>query len=54
MLFTAFHGSTLPALGVQASPSELPRAWWVWEGGSHVAYGVAVDFVVDVLRRLTR
>lgn len=53
-LFAAFHGSTLPALGVQASPSELPRAWWVWEGGSHVAYGVAVDFVVDVLRRVTR
>ncbi len=54
VLFAAFHGSALPAMGVQAPVAQLPRAWWVWEGGSHVAYGVAVDVVVDLLRRVTR
>lgn len=53
-LFAAFHGSALPAMGVQAPVGRLPKAWWVWEGGSHVLYGVAVDSVVDLLRRVTR
>ena len=45
VLFAATHGSTLPAAGLQASPRTLPAAWWVWEFGSHVVYGLTVDFV---------
>ena len=52
-LFGAFHGTALPVMGVQASLSELPKAWWVWEGGSHVVFGVAVDLVVGTVRRVT-
>ncbi|NAZ74036.1 hypothetical protein GTQ99_01140 [Kineococcus sp. T13] len=52
-LFGAFHGTLLPALGIQAPVGELPRAWWVWEGGSHVVFGVAVDLVVGGVRRVT-
>ena len=52
-LFGTFHGTTLPALGVQAPVKELPRARWVWEGGSHVVFGVAVDLVVGGVRRIT-
>lgn len=53
VLFGAFHGSVLPVLGVQAPVADLPRAWWVWEGGSHLAFGVAVDLVVGAVRRVT-
>ncbi|WP_432491321.1 DUF1440 domain-containing protein [Kineococcus gypseus] len=52
-LFGAFHGTLLPATGIQAPVGELPRAWWVWEGGSHVVFGVAVDLVVGGVRRIT-
>jgi uncharacterized membrane protein YagU involved in acid resistance len=52
-LFAAFHGTLLPATGVQARVSDLPRAWWVWEGGSHLVFGIAVDVVVGTVRRLT-
>lgn len=50
-LFAATHGSTLPALGLQASPAKMPTAWWVWEGGSHVVYGLAVELVRRGVRK---
>ena len=48
-LFGATHGSLLPAVGAQASLFSLPRAWWVWEPGSHVVYGAALDFALTGL-----
>ena len=45
VLFAATHGSTLPALGLQADVARLPKAWWVWEFGSHLVYGLTVDLV---------
>ena len=53
VLFAAFHGSTLPAAGLQAPLWELPRAWWVWEAGSHVMFGVGTDVTLGLLRRIT-
>ena len=50
-LFAGTHASTLPALGLQASPAKLPAAWWVWEAGSHVVYGLTVDLVRRGVRR---
>ncbi len=50
-LFAGTHASTLPALGLQASPAKLPTAWWVWEFGSHMVYGVTVDLVRRGVRR---
>ena len=50
-LFAGTHASTLPALGLQASPAKLPAAWWVWEAGSHVVYGLAVELVRRGVRR---
>ena len=44
-LFGATHGTTLPALGLQADLDELPKAWWVWEFGSHLVYGLTVELV---------
>lgn len=52
-LFAATHGSTLPALGVQHPVAQQPHAWWVWEGGSHVLYGVAVEAGLRVVDRLS-
>ena len=43
VLWLATHGSTLPAAGLQASPSALPRAWCVWELGSHLVFGAALE-----------
>lgn len=51
-LFTGTHGTTLPALGLQADVDQLPRAWWVWELGSHLVYGVTVDLVRRGVRGL--
>lgn len=51
--FGAFHAGLLPVMGVQAPVADLPKAWWVWEGGSHVVFGVAVDLVVGAVRRVT-
>lgn len=53
VLFTATHATTLPAAGLQAPVRELPRAWWVWEGGSHLLYGMTTDLSLRVLRRVT-
>lgn len=44
-LFAGTHGTTLPAAGLQASPRDMPTAWWVWEFGSHLVYGLTVDLV---------
>ena len=44
-LFAATHGTALPAAGLQASPRDMPTAWWVWEFGSHLVYGLTVDLV---------
>lgn len=53
-LFAGTHASTLPTLGLQASPARLPTAWWVWELGSHLVYGVTVDLVRRGVRRALR
>lgn len=53
VLFCATHASTVPAAGLQAPLRELPKAWWVWEGGSHLFYGMTTDLSLRVLRRVT-
>ena len=50
VLFGATHASSLPALGLQADPDDLPEAWWVWELGSHLVYGLTVDLVRRAVR----
>ncbi len=50
VLFGATHASALPALGLQAAPDDLPEAWWVWEFGSHLVYGLTVDVVRRAVR----
>ncbi len=37
------HGSTVPALGLQGKVSEMPKSWWVWEFGSHLVFGFAME-----------
>lgn len=54
VLFAATHGSLLPALGVQHPVGELPRAWWIWEAGSHLVYGATVDAGLTLADRLRR
>lgn len=51
-LWAATHGSTLPALGLQADPEDLPASAHVWEVGSHVVYGLTVDVVRRLVRRM--
>lgn len=52
-LFAGTHGSLLPAAGLQHPPWSMPTAWWVWEGGSHVVYGVVLDSSLRVLDAAT-
>ena len=53
VLFGATHATTVPAAGLQAPVRDLPRAWWVWEGGSHLLYGITTELSLRVLRRVT-
>lgn len=48
-LFATTHGSALPAAGLQHPPWAMPTAWWGWEAGSHLIYGVALDRVLALL-----
>lgn len=43
VLYAATHGTLLPVLKVQPPPTRLPRAALLWEGGSHVVFGVATE-----------
>ena len=43
VLYGMTHASLVPALGVQPFPHQLPRAAFVWEGGSHVVFGMAME-----------
>jgi putative membrane protein len=51
-LFATTHGSGLPAAGLQHPPWRMPAAWWVWEAGSHLIYGVALDSSLTALDRV--
>ena len=42
-LSAATHGTALPAVGSQASPAGIPRAWRVWNFGSHLICGLTLD-----------
>ena len=49
-LFAGTHGSVVPALGFQADVADEPDAWWVWEFGSHLVYGLAAEVVRRAVR----
>ncbi len=44
------HGTTVPLIGLQSPTTEMPAAWFVWELGSHLVFGAAVE----ALRRRVR
>jgi len=46
------HGSVVPALGLQGKVKDMPEAWWVWEFGSHVVFGIAMEQSRRILYRL--
>ena len=50
-LWASTHGSTIPALGLQAPVKQMPKAWYVWELGSHLVYGVVTESVRRGMRR---
>ncbi|WP_028295653.1 DUF1440 domain-containing protein [Olivibacter sitiensis] len=42
-VWAATHGSVVPALGLQGKVKAMPKSWWVWEFGSHLVFGVAME-----------
>lgn len=50
VLYAATHATLLPAMGLAAPLQKQPQAALVWEPGSHIAYGIALD---SALRALT-
>ena len=48
------HGSTVPALGLQGKVSEMPKSWWVWEFGSHLVFGVALEQSRKILNKILK
>lgn len=51
VMWAVTHGSTVPALGLQEPPQEMPGAWYVWEFGSHLVYGLTVEIIRRVVRQ---
>ncbi|SDH78416.1 Uncharacterized membrane protein YagU, involved in acid resistance, DUF1440 family [Chryseobacterium taeanense] len=51
-VWTFTHGSSVPALGLQGKVSEMPTSWWVWEFGSHIIFGLAMEQSRKVLNQL--
>ena len=49
-LWAGTHGSVVPALGFQADVDDEPEAWWVWEFGSHLVYGLTAEIVRRAVR----
>lgn len=52
VVWACTHGSAVPALGLQGKVSEMPKSWWVWEFGSHLIFGVALEQSRKILNRL--
>jgi len=52
VIWAATHGSLVPALGLQDKVSEMPASWWVWEFGSHLVFGVALEQSRIVLNKV--
>ena len=50
LMWAGTHGSIVPALGLQGSPDEMPAAWYVWELGSHLVFGLTVEVVRRAVR----
>ncbi|NML56885.1 DUF1440 domain-containing protein [Chryseobacterium cheonjiense] len=46
------HGSTVPSLKLQGKVSEMPKSWWVWEFGSHIIFGIAMEQTSKVVNKL--
>lgn len=51
VMWAATHGSIVPALGLQERPDEMPAAWYVWELGSHLVFGLTVEIVRREIRK---
>lgn len=49
-MWAGTHGSVVPALGLQDAPEEMPAAWYVWEFGSHLVFGLTVELVRRAVR----
>ncbi|TWP24333.1 DUF1440 domain-containing protein [Apibacter muscae] len=52
VVWAATHGSTVPALGLQGKVKDMPKSWWVWEFGSHLVFGVALEQSRKLLNKL--
>ncbi len=50
LMWSITHGTTVPALGLQAPTRSMPAAWYVWELGSHVVYGTTCEIVRRIVR----
>lgn len=42
-IWAVTHGTLLPRYDLQAKVRKMPKSWWVWEFGSHLIYGVALE-----------
>lgn len=54
MVWALSHGSLLPKMKLQKRPEEMPDSWWIWEVGSHVIFGVALEQSRKLLSKIFR
>lgn len=51
VMWAITHGSIVPALELQEPPIDMTAAWYVWEFGSHLGFGLTVEIVRRELRK---
>lgn len=51
-VWTLTHGTTLPAMGMQGKVRQMPKAWHIWEFGSHIIFGGALEACRKILDHL--
>ncbi|MBC7555604.1 MAG: DUF1440 domain-containing protein [Chryseobacterium sp.] len=52
IIFSATHGSLVPALGLQDDLRKMPKSWWVWEFGSHLLFGFFVEQSTKLFKKI--
>lgn len=53
-VWLATHGSTVPELGLQGKVKDMPKSWWVWEYGSHLVFGVALEKSYKLIKKIIK
>lgn len=51
-VFALTHGTAVPALNLQGKVKQMPKSWWLWELGSHLLFGFALEQSTKIFKKI--